>query len=1452
MTFVAPWIAAVLAVLLPAIVVLHTLRREEHPTASAFLWAKVASQRGGARRRRNVPWDSPLLWLHLAIATVVVTALAGPRIAFGDSHDHVVVLLDGSRTMRAADVRPTRFDAAVTWLAEWLPRHAGRDATTVVVVSNEARWLAVRTADVRDVVASLDGLAASDTVPAWHEALAMASDLVARDAEAGATTRVIVVGDGTSDDRIDAALQHSFPSDGISVERVHVGGPVVDVGLADVVVTRVDGAPHRWTVAGEVRSEGMQRGDVVRVQVSFQPDGSNTSLPWSAMDVALERNGRGAFESVVDLPGPGLLEVRTPGRDHLASNDVVWRVLDGDGGTVRVAIVGPADAALAAALGAVDGLAATTFDAIDRATAEAFDVVFVTGDTGPSLGTSTVWWGNPPDAFVQGQVTSDGSDLASVGGHPAVRDVHPSDVGSVTAKALAVPSGARPFMTVGDAVIGWSRVTNEGHQVALGFRPSSTVWPAQTSFPAFVASLVDLVRPGGANGAASCTVGLPCPLPQWALDGTWSVVDAGGTVVARPPALRDALDEHAEAVWPPGTFEAAFEPSTVGAYALRGADGRASWIAVEAPFVDASTEASVNAPLPPIGRGVVEVWRWLAGVAAVLLAVDAWTAWRAGVTSLSGRSRAGRAAARRTWGALGVAAVSAAAVAVLLPTMLMTASATRVVLVPASNASDALPAAQALGFRTTVVPVGARTDVGAALRDALAVHGGDGPLVVDARAYPLADVPTAVAAAWAYDVAVSDVPVALWTTPASVPGDDASVAMPATQGPSVSHVDVPAWPRAGGPFEIVVDLARPVDAVTTLEVRDASGTVVASHDVPVGEDRVTVALQAGDEGATTYDVRLVQEVESGATRADEGSVRFAVNVARPLRALFVASSDEVGTLLVDALQAQRIDVTRVTPNRISATLERLLEYDVVVLDDVPASEIHPFHQAMLQEFVRDEGRGLLMLGGSRSFGPGGYYSTTLDEVSPLSSRIVEDSPEVAMTFVLDRSGSMNAPEGDSTRMDLAKIATFEAIRLLGDRSQAAIVAFDDVATTALPMVSTANVQPFRDALRTIVAAGGTNIYPALVAAYDVVVASDASTRHIVVLTDGLSEEGDFEEILGAIGALGVNTSFVGVGTAASRGQLTRLAALGGGSLNFATDARALPGILAQEALMLSANPIEERATPAGWVGGVPPSFLETASDDLPTFLGFVETTAKDEATVVVADAVSGDPLLATWRYGVGRVAAFTTEADGPWSGAWTQSDGYAAFWSQLARWASTTVPSDPFRLAVSVHEASADVVLDVAPGIELDVPPVARLTDASTGRRTSETFMTRAPHGRWTARLDLPVAEGAATDGATFVVDVSASHGDGALQVPAFTFVHAPSSWHRDSVLDVVDVASFAGDVAAVSQTPLRLTQADAVHAIAPSVAWRGSPRGWAWVALAAFVWAMTTRFAGRTPGRRT
>ena len=81
-----------------------------------------------------------------------------------------------------------------------------------------------------------------------------------------------------------------------------------------------------------------------------------------------------------------------------------------------------------------------------------------------------------------------------------------------------------------------------------------------------------------------------------------------------------------------------------------------------------------------------------------------------------------------------------------------------------------------------------------------------------------------------------------------------------------------------------------------------------------------------------------------------------------------------------------------------------------MLVDVPRIRLTDRQLAALQVYVRDLGKGLVMIGGPDSYGAGGYQKTPLEETLPVDMgvRDRQKQPDVALVVVIDQSGSMDA------------------------------------------------------------------------------------------------------------------------------------------------------------------------------------------------------------------------------------------------------------------------------------------------------------------------------------------------------------------------------------------------------------------------------------------------------------
>jgi Ca-activated chloride channel family protein len=100
---------------------------------------------------------------------------------------------------------------------------------------------------------------------------------------------------------------------------------------------------------------------------------------------------------------------------------------------------------------------------------------------------------------------------------------------------------------------------------------------------------------------------------------------------------------------------------------------------------------------------------------------------------------------------------------------------------------------------------------------------------------------------------------------------------------------------------------------------------------------------------------------------------------------------------------------------------------------------------------------------------------------------------------------------------------------------------------------------------------------------------------------------------------------------------------------------------------------------------------------VPPLGGYVATTLKSTAELVLMSHQE-DPVLATWRYGLGRSAAFTSDAKAKWGVLWLRWRDYNKFWAQLTRWTLRSGSRSDTTAVVQRTDTTGEVVVDAVDG----------------------------------------------------------------------------------------------------------------------------------------------------------
>jgi hypothetical protein len=143
-------------------------------------------------------------------------------------------------------------------------------------------------------------------------------------------------------------------------------------------------------------------------------------------------------------------------------------------------------------------------------------------------------------------------------------------------------------------------------------------------------------------------------------------------------------------------------------------------------------------------------------------------------------------------------------------------------------------------------------------------------------------------------------------------------------------------------------------------------------------------------------------------------------------------------------------------------------------------------------------------------------------------------------------------------------------------------------------------------------------------------------------------------------------------------------------------------------------------------------------DQMPGLGGYVATTLKPEAELVL-QSPEGDPVLATWQYGLGRAVAWTPGVEEPWAPNWSNWEQYGQFWAALIRYTLPEPDSGPLQVRVVPNGDTVTLTADsVAPsGEPLDLADTEATITLPDGTVRDVTLRQVAP-GRYAQDVALP------------------------------------------------------------------------------------------------------------------
>ncbi|MCM1985909.1 vWA domain-containing protein [Methanococcoides seepicolus] len=356
-------------------------------------------------------------------------------------------------------------------------------------------------------------------------------------------------------------------------------------------------------------------------------------------------------------------------------------------------------------------------------------------------------------------------------------------------------------------------------------------------------------------------------------------------------------------------------------------------------------------------------------------------------------------------------------------------------------------------------------------------------------------------------------------------------------------------------------------------------------------------------------------------------------------------------------------------------LEGINNKKTVVLDNQIISSLSDSDIEMLKEYVT-EGNGLVVVGGERAYNNGDYLDSPLEELLPVISKATEWTGGETVVFLIDTSGSSSGgsidvggseynplthtkdEEEDVSYQILNKVraSTYELIDYdeLWD-ANAGIVIFSSEATVKSEMISLNSVEN-RETLKTILSeltsGSGTDLDAGLSVTKDLL-SKETGDKLVIILSDGqiansyeqsvaIAKEMKEEQSITFLFIHHVDfepsRNYAQMFIEEVEGEAT--------TSNYILTESYIGNI--ESSTILQPEPIDETTNNTEETGSFklvelnPNHFITRDFDIEGNITGYNDVTPKPGADRIIITS-TGKPVVTTWRYGLGRVAAITTD-----------------------------------------------------------------------------------------------------------------------------------------------------------------------------------------------------------------
>jgi len=1296
MSLLSP-LALLLGMLSVPLLLLYFLkvRRRQMRVSSLLLWDPALRERDASTFFQRLQRD-PLLILQILALLALTLALARPAaVVMGHGAKRVAIVMDPSASMKATDVWPSRFVQAQREALALMGR-LGQGAEVMVIEAGvQPRVLVPFTRDHDSVVSTLRGMQARDLPNRVGEAIRTARSLVGQDPRA----EIHVFTDGARP----SAVQGQ--GEDVRVRWVGVGQRSNNVGITSLAVRR--------NYFGTFNSQAF----LSVANFSSEPRTFSFRLTLddemlAEKSLTLEPQVRRAVVVPFNDHNGGTVKLRLDVADDLAADNVAYAVIPPPR-PIHVLLASPGNLFLEKVLKTDPQVKLEVRKPEEYAGGmEGFDVVVVDSASPARIGNGRFVLVNtvPPDVPLEVLGRLDAPVIMDWDRqHPIMRQIDFAKVAIEDAlRVRPLAAGKTLVEAVGGPLV-YTLEERDRKAVFFGFDLFRSDFPLRVAFPLMLSKSLRWLHPAGLDQSSlQLQAGQPILLP----------VEHGVTAATvRTPSGRTVKAQVNRGV------ASYTETDEVGIYTVITPRGETR---VAVNLTDAAESDLTPSPVPDFVEGARpeappvaiqrEMWSWFVLLALAVLGIEGLLYWRRQT-----RGRLGLPYSAGDRWALGLRCALLALLVLTLARPTVPRWIDRLNVMFLLDMSDSVSlAARENAFRFAAQAVNAMRPGDQA---GLIVFGEeaalDQPLRPGAKLErPQTSVPgRATNLAQALQLALATTPshhanrFVLLTDGRQNAGNALAVAQAAKDaGADIYYVPAPLTfiqevvveslvlpqeVKFGEPFQAKVVAWSQAETQGRLALY-RNGEFLGSQVVKLNAGKNVYSYRQSLEQSGIHVYQAAIEVEGDTIEENNRAVGTIVVRGRP-QVLLAEKSREQAQALAAALRSQHVDVTVVETDRIPKDMAGLQKYDGIILSNVSSLKMTKKQMENIRDYVREHGGGLIMVGGEESFGLGGYYRTPIEEALPVTMEVKQkiEIPSLAVVLSIDRSGSMAMTTGDEkvTKLDIAKEASHLVVDLLDERNEVGVMSWDTEFVWDSPLRPARDKQAIHHSIATVKAGGGTDGYPALKEAYQVLFDRPALLKHVIFLSDGQMTRGDFAGLLRRMAKDKITVSTVAIGKDADVPLMVDIAKWGRGRFYYTEDDSTIPRIFTLETQLASKASLVEQPFKPVLASPASEAIQDINWREAPPLGGYVATTIKGTADLVLMTHQE-DPLLATWRYGLGRSAAFTSDAKAKWGVLWVRWPGFNKFWAQVTRWTLRTGTRSDTVATVSRTDETGEVLVD--------------------------------------------------------------------------------------------------------------------------------------------------------------